>query len=107
MGVTKGTTIMGACFNYRTFTDEMPRADIKKAWESAVDNCLYENGHQYSGGIGMLGANIKSWEDKNFPTRDEAYDWLVEKHEKWQSGIAVSYLKDGKKIWMIGGWCSE
>ena len=32
---------------------------------------------------------------------------IEEHHEKWQPAIAVSYIKNGEKYWLIGGWCSS
>jgi uncharacterized protein YdeI (YjbR/CyaY-like superfamily) len=54
----------------------------------------------------MLHGDIQ-WSDKQKPNREKAYDFMLDAHEKWDPAMAVLYLKDGKKHWLIGGWCSS
>lgn len=96
---------MGASNSYRNFPDSLERSGIQKKWNEAVDDSLHEDGHSYSGEIGMLGKKIK-WHDKEFASEDEASDFIDDKHEKGDDPMAVSYSKeDGSKWWLIGGWC--
>lgn len=98
---------MGACFNSRTYDGKLTKKEVEKLWNNAVEESLYENGHSYSGCIGMLGNGI-SWDAKEFPTEREADDYLSDKHEKWNNAMGVKYTNsDGKKMWLIGGWCSS
>lgn len=98
---------MGACFNSRSYDGTLTKKAIEKLWNNAVEESLYENGHSYSGCIGMLGSGV-SWVEKEFPTEIEADDYLSDKHEKWNKAMGVKYIGiDGKKMWLIGGWCSS
>jgi hypothetical protein len=99
---------MGTNLNYRSYKDNVGKETILKYWNAAVENCLYENGHSYSGGIGMLGDGVDSWHDKEFDSASEADDWLANNHQKWDGAMAVSFFnKKREKYWIIGGWCSE
>ena len=92
---------MGANLDYRVFkTDD--RAAIRREWEDAVDRDRHENGHSYSGGVGMLGCEIK-WHASPVATVEAAAEVLCEKHEKWTGPLAVRF--DGG--WVIGGWCAS
>jgi len=99
---------MGASFDSREYriagglSMENKRA-IASKWKSDVESCLFENGHSYSGGIGMLGAEI-DWRDKVFDSISDAEEWIQDNHEKWENGIGVK-TKDGYIV--IGGWCSS
>jgi hypothetical protein len=96
---------MGACLDYRFF----PTTDKKivtERWESAVKLSQHEDGHSYSGSIGMLGTKIASWRDVKV-TVDEAIDWLDEHHEKWKPGVAISIVDGEQKGWLVGGLCSS
>ena len=98
---------MGADFNCYTFEDDLGKDKIEKQWDVEVDESLYQDGHSYSGGIGMLGKGI-DWQDKNFATEAEAEEYLCENQQKWNGAMAVSYTeRDKPKCWAIGGWCSS
>jgi|LakMenEpi03Aug12_release.lakeMendotaPanAssembly.Ray.scaffolds.fasta_scaffold1738688_1 hypothetical protein len=96
---------MGACFNSRTFDIE-DKAEILKRWDEAVANCLYENGHSYSGGIGMLGHGIQ-FRSETFKNRDEAEEFILQHQEKWGPAMGVKFSSDNGKGWVVGGWCSS
>lgn len=98
---------MGANLQVHTIKDSLGRERITEMWNAAVEESLYEDGHSYSGGIGMLEGPI-TWVDKNFSSYEEAEEYIDENHEKWDPAMAVSYTRDdGVKFWAIGGWCSE
>jgi hypothetical protein len=96
---------MGACFNSRVFSTD-DREAITRSWDNAVEQSLYEDGHSYSGEIGMLRGSIQ-WVDKELENEDTAEDYVVDHHEKWEPAMAVSFTLDGKKAWLVGGWCSS
>ncbi len=98
---------MGADFNSHSFKDSIGRDAITKAWIAEVDTSLYESGHNYSGGVGMLGHSIEWIEMPPCENRDTAQEWLMDKHQKWDGAMAVSYHENGEKFWLIGGWCSS
>lgn len=97
---------MGANTDFRRYKDSLGREEIKKLWKDAVEQSLREDGHSYSGAIGMLGTEIKDWRDLN-KTEVGAYDYIETYQEKWDPPWAVSYVKDATKYWLIGGWCSS
>jgi hypothetical protein len=92
---------MGAefqCVRYKPSSKQT----VKKLWKRDVEDDLYDNGHSYSGSIGMLGTDIQ-WRDEKFQTLAECEKFLMDNHEKWQPPLAVGYA-DG---WVVGGWCSS
>ena len=97
---------MGANFCARAYPDGEKELIIER-WGSAVEQSLHEDGHSYSGDIGMLGRSVARWYDKDFADREEAYEFLSEEHEKWDPALAVSFIENGDKCWLIGGWCSS
>lgn len=98
---------MGACFNYLTY-DDQPQTEIRSQFKEAVEYSLHERGHSYSGEIGMLGGIAPNgFQDKNFKDENEAHEWLADNHHKWNQALAVSFVRDNKKKWMVGGWCSS
>jgi hypothetical protein len=97
---------MGASFASRRFTDKSESA-IEAEWEKAVKQSLHENGHSYSGDIGMFGNAAIVWNDKSFKTADDAYEYIEDNHKKWKAPWGVSYEANGKKFWIVGGWVSE
>ena len=86
---------MGASSDYRVFNHN-DKSKIKSDWDASVDQSRNEDGCSYSGQIGMLGS-IGSWEDKKFATKEQATDWLLDNHEKWDNAMAVSFLLEAKK----------
>lgn len=107
--------MMGAEYDSRSFpTDD--KQTITKRWADMVDTCLSENGHQYSGCIGMLGDSIQWIDCEPKESKALANEFIEENHEKWQSGLGVPYLYnkknehevEEKKIgYLVGGWCSS
>jgi len=100
---------MGATFSSRRYEGALSREAIEARWKEDVAGSLFESGHSYSGDIGMLGAKIAKWVDKDFDSLFKAEDWLVANHEKYEPAIAVSYIESTTKakMWVIGGWCSS
>lgn len=98
---------MGASTSYRVFDDKLGKAKIEELWKSLVEQSLHDDGHSYSGEIGMLGTRIGQWYDKQFTKRNDVYDFIDENHEKWRPAMAVSCVENGKKLWIIGGWCAS
>ena len=82
------------------------RADARKSFERAQDNDRHENGHSYSGGIGM--ATGLQFVDKHFPSYDEADEYLSSTCEKWEDALAVTYQDEKGNInFLIGALCSS
>ena len=82
---------MGAEFNYQII--EKPNAthaELQQEWKSIVEQCVYEDGHGgYSGTLKECAGMVIT--GKHFPSGDEAYDWLTDNTEKWESAKMVSY----------------
>ena len=91
---------MGACFNARVYdlTD-----DYENLFNASVEASLYEEGHSYSGGIGMLGKGFRIIPTIAKDTK-EAHEYICDHHQKWDGAMAMK-TQDGKIV--IGGWCSE
>lgn len=98
--------IMGAEFNYVTFADKLGKDAIIRQWDSLCEQSRYDSGHSYSGAIGMLDGS-PDWRDTMFASRHEAYEYVSDTQEKWEPPLAASFIKDGDKFWLIGGWCSS
>jgi hypothetical protein len=97
---------VGASFNYRRYDYSQSIERVKQLFADAVEESLYEDGNNYSGAIGMLG-RVSEFRDKELPDRAAAENFLMDNHEKWSDAMAVSFVdSDGKKCWMVGGWCS-
>ena len=96
---------MGANFIINSFAGE-DKSAIEKEWNGAVEASLYEDGHSYSGCIGMFGQGI-DWADKPpFENELEGADYIEENQAKWDRALGVQY-KNNADIWsLVGGWVS-
>jgi len=92
---------MGAQFDCRRYyiTDKQ---DVRKLWVQSLEQDLYDNGHSYSGTIGMLGPDVE-WRTEKFELPEDARTFIENNHEKWEPPMAVAWGNG----WMIGGWCSS
>jgi fatty acid-binding protein DegV len=97
---------MGASTSFRIYKASLGINAIKKLWMADVEQSLFEDGHSYSGEIGMLGPEIANWFDQD-KTREEAYEFITSNHTKWRSAWAVSFILNDEKYWVIGGWCAS
>jgi hypothetical protein len=96
---------MGASTDYRVYKYDLGKEKVKKLFEADCQSDAYENGHSYSGTIGML-RTVGKWLDLNLDGyAAEAY--IDEHHQKWDAAMAVSGTLKGIKYWWIGGWCSS
>lgn len=94
---------MGASFNTITYNSE-DKEQIKKTWKAEVEESLYQDGHSYSGCIGMLGVaiNFVSYKAESI---DDAEEYIADHQEKWSMAMGVH--APSQKAYVIGGWCSE
>ena len=99
---------MGACFDLR-FVEETDKQKAKEIFESMQEECRYENGHSYSGGIGM--ATGLRFTDEVFSGSREAEEWLEDNAEKWGPALAVRFngIVNRKEYdgWLVGAICSS
>ncbi len=98
---------MGACYDERRFPGEMNHADLKREFAQAQAADRYENGHSYSGTIGMA-QGLKIHNRSPFASEREARDWLEDRVQKWEAAEAVRCLdRSGKTWWIVGALCSS
>jgi hypothetical protein len=99
---------MGASFDCKVYKNaEGGFAEIVKKFKADQDTDRYENGHSYSGGIGMC-SGIKNANQPIFATEKAADDWVSEHAEKWEAALAVQFKNEkGEILWFVGGWCSS
>jgi len=95
---------MGA--NYVSFNTTGTEKEVQILFEREQEQDRYENGHCYSGGIGM--ANGLSFKSNVFQSDREADEWLMDHAEKWEDALAVIVREgDMKSHFRIGAWCSS
>jgi hypothetical protein len=93
------------------FTTWVACADVRGAFNDAVDKARYDHGHAgYTGTIAeKCGYVVLS--DKPM-LREEAARFVHEKidgNDKWEPAYACAYSEDGKKVdgWVFFGWASS
>ncbi len=94
---------MGAAFSCRVLEGTFQEA--KTRFVEMQEQDKYENGHSYSGGIGML-VGVKNT-CLTLNDRKSASQYIMEHAEKWESALAVQFHEQDKILWLIGGWCAE
>lgn len=82
------------------------REEARKQFEQEQENDRYENGHSYSGGLGM--APGLKFTGEHFSSYEEADEYLSSTCEKWEDALAVSYKdENGNTNFLIGALCSS
>lgn len=100
---------MGACYsgNFIPDDDKPKSEDELKAYfqdEQEIDR--YENGHMYSGGIGMA-EGLRFVRDKKFGSVGEAQEWVEDNAQKWGPALAVRVEGPNDNGWLYGAICAE
>ncbi|MDX5370347.1 MAG: hypothetical protein LPL29_13325 [Alphaproteobacteria bacterium] len=102
---------MGAVFSYMVVRGDLPHKEVKAKFEAEQDQDRYENGHMYSGGLGMAHGLTFRDDVAPFKTMDEAYEWVETEAEKWGPALAVRVVEDdaggSKSAWFIGAICAS
>jgi hypothetical protein len=83
---------------------------VQKKFDEMQEECLHENGHSYSGEIGM--ANGLKFTGKIFKSYAEAEEFLCDTAQKWEEALVCQYREgqgkhEGQLAWLIGAWCSS
>lgn len=84
---------------------------VRQRLNEMIDESLYEDGHSYSGCIGMAGGVHRRRE--HFETVDLAYEWLERMAEKWGPAVVVTAGNApeadsrARRLYVYGAWCSE
>jgi hypothetical protein len=103
---------MGA--NFVSYKRTGTRDEIRKWFDSEQEQDRFENGHCYSGGIGMA-RGLRFVEGRTFKDEAEAEEWICDNAQKWEEALAVKMwdavqpMKAGQPCdtWMIGAWCAS
>ena len=98
---------MGAAY-VTGFCPEQDKSTVWQLFQEEQEQDRYENGHCYSGGIGMA-EGIRFLDDKKFGSVEEAEDWVVDQAQKWGPALAVRVIHpdQSKCGWYYGAWCAE
>jgi hypothetical protein len=96
---------MGACFQ-TLIVPSVSKLAVEVDFEAAQIQDRHDNGHSYSGGLGM--AEGLEFKNETFETYQEAEAWLADNSQKWEAALAVKFKdKNGKTKTLIGAWCSS
>jgi hypothetical protein len=80
---------MGA--NSYVVTLEGDKKKVEKAWDRIVENDRYESGEgAYAGNATTMDGSITFY-DRRLASYNEAYEFCLDKHDKWCGPVAVSY----------------
>lgn len=82
---------MGADNDSLSLDGSLSTSEVRKQFEAYQKGCDVESGRSYSGRLNMC-PGIE-FADKEFNSHDEAYEYLVNRAEKWGNAIAVKYKK--------------
>lgn len=96
---------MGACYDQRILPGDLTKDQVRQRFTEIQCQDQWENGHSYSGTIGM--AHGLEFRDQKFNSVREAEDWLNDHTEKWEAALAVRAKSMGKDVWVIGALCSS
>jgi hypothetical protein len=81
---------MGA-HDYTITVRKAERSAVKKAWEEAVESDRHESGGgSYAGNATTFNGPVR-FVDRKVASRREAADLVLEKHDKWDGPVAVSF----------------
>lgn len=80
------------------------KSKVEKEFKKAQEVDRYENGHSYSGGLGM--AFGLEFHNDIFESRIEANNYLDKTVQKWDNAIAVRYKDKSSIYYLIGALCS-
>lgn len=94
---------MGANFVSREYPVQYTRKAVEVAFDKAVEQSRYEDGHCYSGEIGMVSGLLFETHTR-FGSEDAALEWLQDNAQKWEEAKCVRLI-DGR--WIIGAWCAS
>jgi hypothetical protein len=95
---------MGANFITLHLSGKLSNSSLQEKFRQEQEQDRYENGHSYSGGIGMAsGLTIL---DLTCDSVEIAYEFLEDRCKKWEDAIAVKAKKKDRQIWVIGALCA-
>lgn len=81
---------MGA-FSYTVNYEFDSKEKVSAAWERLCEEDAYESGSgAYSGNATTMGKNVR-FNDKRFSCQEDAYQWVIKNHQKWDDPLAASF----------------
>lgn len=92
---------MGANFDHRVYRTDW-KEEAAAAWKRDLSNDQWENGHCFSGSLGMLTGD-PVWLPGQEADAAAAIKCIEDKHEKWGPPLAVRFPGG----FAIGGWCAS
>ena len=97
---------MGASFNTMRVPGDRKRNEVIERFQNAQDQDRHENGHSYSGGLGMCTG--LSFPSRTFQSPEAAELFLSSTAEKWEDALCVLVEPpDEESFWLIGGRCAS
>jgi len=100
---------MGACYVDNFIEDKetpISESQLQDIFQEDQETDRYENGHMYSGGIGMA-EGLRIDHSKKFGSVQEAQDWVDKNADKWGPAIAVRVEGPNDKGWYYGAICAS
>lgn len=91
--------------NVGRFVPKDSKDEVVKDFHNEQEIDRYENGHMYSGGIGM--ANGIQFTSEVFGSVEEAGPWLEEHCKKWGPALAVRIDGPRQKGWYYEAICAS
>ena len=85
----------------------LDKKEISTQFNEMIQNDRYENGHSYSGTIGMKNGYILK---KNFPSKEGVREYIedtIDDNDKWDPAFLVTYPEKDYFIGVFYGWVSE
>lgn len=81
---------MGACFNAICFPGDIVPAELRRKFDAYCGDKMHERGHSAYNGTLSTTSGLQI-DNKTFPTREEAEDYVSNNTNKWGSSLAVRY----------------
>ena len=80
---------MGANFQTMILPGGMIRNEVKKRFARGTQECRAEYGHDPYNGTWSTCSGL-SFENKTFDSEDDAYEWLMDRAQKWDDALCVT-----------------
>jgi|TARA_B110001454_G_scaffold60380_1_gene59023 hypothetical protein len=92
---------MGGEFDVRVYSIDLTKSQVEDSFKGDQETSAYENGHRYSGCIGVMPFGIE-WKS-NMEDSVEAEEFISSNHRKWDKAWGIKT----ESSYIVGGWCSS
>jgi hypothetical protein len=92
---------MGGEFDVRVYSIDLTKSQVEDSFKGDQETSAYENGHRYSGCIGVMPFGIE-WKS-NMEDSTEAEEFILNNHRKWDKAWGIKT----ESSYIVGGWCSS